>query len=256
MSGASHFKMLLQPGRIGSVNTKNRIIKNGTHLFYHVEPGGYMDQRNIDFYDVLARGGVGLIVVASAPLGIEAPVGYRIDRDEYIAGFSELAETIHKHGCPAFVQLFHLGPMQPPFLPGRPAAASSLPKNESPRPQFARARELTVPEIGDIVNLFAEAAQRIQKAGFDGIELNSATNHLLNSFLSRAWNRRGDAYGCGSLEDRARIVVEIVREVKRRNGKDFAVISLINGVEPGLKQGITVEESSGIARILQSAGAD
>jgi 2,4-dienoyl-CoA reductase (NADPH2) len=86
--------------------------------------------------------------------------------------------------------------------------------------------------------------------------LNGATNHLLNSFLSRAWNRRRDAYGCGSLEDRARIVVEILQEVKRRNGRDFVVISLINGVEPGLKNGITVEQSSGIARILQSAGAD
>jgi 2,4-dienoyl-CoA reductase-like NADH-dependent reductase (Old Yellow Enzyme family) len=149
-----------------------------------------MDQRNIDFYDALARGGVGLIVVASAPLGLEAPVGHRLDKDEYIPGFAELARTIHRHGCPAFVQLFHLGPMQPPFLPGEPAAASSLPKNESPRPQFAKARELTVPEIEDIVNEFARAAQRIQEAGFDGIELNGATNHLLNSFPSRAWSRR------------------------------------------------------------------
>ena len=55
-------------GRIGSVATRNRIINNGTHLFYHDKPGAYMDQRNIDFYDVLARGGVGLIVVASGPL--------------------------------------------------------------------------------------------------------------------------------------------------------------------------------------------
>ena len=86
--------------------------------------------------------------------------------------------------------------------------------------------------------------------------MNGATNHLLNSFLSRAWNRRRDASGCGSLEDRAGIVVGITQEVKRRNGRDFAVISLINGIEPGLKNGITVEESSGIARILQSAGAD
>ena len=61
--------------------------------------------------------------------------------------------------------------MQPPFLPGEPAVASSLPKNESPRPQFAKARELTVPEIGDIVNKFTRAAQRIQEAGFDGMEL-------------------------------------------------------------------------------------
>jgi len=67
--------------------------------------------------------------------------------------------------------------MQPPFLPGELAAASSLPKNESTRPQFAKARELTVPEIGDIVNEFAGAAQRIRAAGFDGTELNGATNH-------------------------------------------------------------------------------
>jgi 2,4-dienoyl-CoA reductase-like NADH-dependent reductase (Old Yellow Enzyme family) len=80
--------------------------------------------------------------------------------------------------------------MQPPFLPGELAAASSLPKNESPRPQFAKARELTVPEIGDIVNEFAGAAQKIRAAGFDGTELDGATNHLLNSFLSRAWKRR------------------------------------------------------------------
>jgi 2,4-dienoyl-CoA reductase (NADPH2) len=256
MFGRARFASLMEPGAIGVIRTRNRIIKNGTHLFYHDKPGGYMDQRNIDFYDVLARGGVGLIVVASAPLGLEAPIGYRIDRDEYIPGFSELARTIHKYKCPAFVQMFHLGPMQPSFLPGRPAAASSLPRNESPRPQFERAHELTIPEISDIVEEFAKGAVRIRRAGFDGIELNSATNHLLNSFLSRAWNRRHDAYGCDSLESRARIVVEIIGEVKRRNGRDFAVIALINGVEPGLRSGITYDESRGIARILEAAGAD
>jgi 2,4-dienoyl-CoA reductase (NADPH2) len=136
------------------------------------------------------------------------------------------------------------------------AAASSIPKSESPRPNFEVARELTIPEIQNIVERFGKAAERIRKAGFDGIELNSATNHLLNSFLSRAWNKRQDAYGSGSLETRARIVVEIIQEIKRQNGEDFAIISLINGAEVGLKQGITLEESQGFARILQEAGAD
>ncbi len=250
------FQKLLEPGDIGSVHTKNRIIKNGTHFFYHNPSDGFMNQRTIDVYDVLARGGVGLIAVASAPLAVEAP-GYRIDRDEYITGFSELAQTIHKHGCPAFVQLFHLGPMSPPFLKGAQAlAASSLPKSESPRPQFEVARELTIPEIEGLVDEFAKAAVRIQKAGFDGVELNSATNHLLNSFLSRAWNKRQDEYGEASLESRARVVVEIIREIKRCNGREFAVIALINGAEVGLKQGITSEDSQGIAQILQQAGAD
>jgi 2,4-dienoyl-CoA reductase (NADPH2) len=79
---------------------------------------------------------------------------------------------------------------------------------------------------------------------------------LLNSFLSRAWNKRQDAYGVGSLESRAKIVVDIIKEVKRLNGQDFAIIALINGAEPGLDNGITPEEAQGIAQILEAAGAD
>jgi 2,4-dienoyl-CoA reductase (NADPH2) len=258
MASINKFMKLQASSSIGSVRTKNRIIKNGTHLFYDTKAdGGHMNDRNIAFYEMLAKGGVGLIVATSGPL-IDGDVpGFRIDRDEYIPGFSKLANAIHQHGCPAFIQLFHLGPMSPLFFKA-PAgtAASSIPKSESPRPNFEVAKELTIPEIQDIVQRFGNAAERIKKAGFDGIELNGATNHLLNSFLSRAWNKRQDSYGCGSLESRARIVVEIIQEIKRRNGKDFAIIALINGAEVGLKQGITLEESQGFARILQEAGAD
>jgi 2,4-dienoyl-CoA reductase (NADPH2) len=234
------------------------MMKNGAHLFYDTKAdGGHMNDRNIAFYETLAKGGVGLIVATSGPLVDGDVPGFRIDRDEYIPGFSKLADAIHKHGCPAFIQLFHLGPMSPLFFKAPAgAAASSIPKSKSPRPNFEIARELTVPEIQEIVERFGKAADRIKKAGFDGIELNSATNHLLNSFLSRAWNKRQDAYGSESLESRARIVVEIIQEVKRRNGQDFAIISLINGAEVGLKLGITSEESQGFARILEKAGAD
>jgi 2,4-dienoyl-CoA reductase (NADPH2) len=248
----------MEPAYIGRVQSRNRIIKNGTGLFYDTkEERGHMNDTNIAVYEALAKGGVGLLVAASAPL-IDADVpGFRIDRDEYIPGFSKLATAIHKHGCPAFVQIFHVGPMSPLFFkaPGG-VAASSIPKSESPRPFFEVARELAIPEIRDIVERFGKAAERVREAGFDGIELNGATNHLLNSFLSRAWNRRQDAYGCGSLESRARIVVEIIQDIKRRNGKDFAIIALINGAEVGLKQGITLQESKEFARMLQAAGAD
>jgi 2,4-dienoyl-CoA reductase (NADPH2) len=258
MSNHTRFQRLTEPASIGKVRTKNRMMKNGAHLFYDTkEDGGHMNARNIAFYETLAKGGVGLIVATSGPLVDGDVPGFRIDRDEYIPGFAKLADAIHQHGCPAFIQLFHLGPMSPLFFKAPAgAAASSIPKSKSPRPNFEIARELTVPEIQEIVERFGKAADRIKKAGFDGIELNSATNHLLNSFLSRAWNKRQDAYGSESLESRARIVVEIIQEVKRRNGQDFAIISLINGAEVGLKLGITSEESQGFARILEKAGAD
>jgi 2,4-dienoyl-CoA reductase (NADPH2) len=258
MSIHTRFRKLMEPAYIGTVRTRNRMMKNGAHLFYDTKAdGGHMNDRNIAFYETLAKGGVGLIVATSGPL-IDGDVpGFRIDCDEYIPGFSKLADAIHKHSCPAFIQLFHLGPMSPLFFKAPAgAAASSIPKSESPRPNFEVARELTIPEIQNIVERFGKAAERIKKAGFDGIELNGATNHLLNSFLSRAWNKRQDAYGSGSLESRARIVVEVIQEIKRRNGQDFAIIALINGAEVGLKQGITLEESQGFARILQEAGAD
>jgi 2,4-dienoyl-CoA reductase (NADPH2) len=252
------FRKLMEPAYIGQVRTRNRIIKNGTGLFYDTKAdGGHMNDTNIACYETMSKGGVGLLVTATAPL-IDADVpGFRITRDEYIPGFTKLAAAIHNHGCPAFAQIFHVGPMSPLFFKAPSGvAASSIPKGESPRPFFEVARELTIPEIQDIVETFGKAAERIKKAGFDGIELNSATNHLLNSFLSRAWNRRQDAYGCESLESRARIVVEIIQDIKRRNGRDFAIIALINGAEVGLKQGITLEESKGIARLLEEAGAD
>jgi len=258
MSIHTRFQRLMEPAYIGKVHTRNRMMKNGTHLFYDTKAdGGHMNDKNIAFYETLAKGGVGLIVATSGPL-IDGDVpGFRIDRDEYIPGFRKLADAIHQHGCPAFIQLFHLGPMSPLFFKAPAgAAASSIPKSESPRPSFEVARELTIPEIQDIVQRFGKAAERIKKAGFDGIELNSATNHLLNSFLSRAWNKRQDAYGIGSLESRARIVVEIIQEIKRRIGQDFTMIALINGAEVGLKNGITINESQGIAQILQQAGAD
>jgi 2,4-dienoyl-CoA reductase (NADPH2) len=248
----------MESAYIGPVHTRNRIMKNGTGLFYDTKADrGHMNDTNIAAYETLSKGGVGLLVAASAPLIDADCPGFRIDRDEFIPGFSKLAAAIHKHGCPAFVQIFHVGPMSPLFFkaPGG-VAASSIPKSESPRPFFEVARELTISEIRDIVQRFGKAAERIKKAGFDGIELNGATNHLLNSFLSRAWNRRQDAYGCGSLESRARIVVEIIQDIKKRNGKEFAIIALINCAEVGLKQGITLEESKEFARMLQAAGAD
>jgi 2,4-dienoyl-CoA reductase (NADPH2) len=97
---------------------------------------------------------------------------------------------------------------------------------------------------------------RAQEAGFDDVEVNSARMHLLNSFLSRAWNKRQDKYGCASLENRTRFLVAIIREIKKRLGQDFPVITLINGIELMIYNGITIEEAQGIAKILQDAGVD
>lgn len=259
MARRTRFERLLEPGYIGSVRTRNRILKTGSTLGFYPWEDGHIQQKVIDSYEALAKGGAGIVTVGAAPLGVPPGRGYLMNDDKYLPDMTRLAEAIRKYGCPAFAQMFHLGPMLPPFLVSsgvKPVAASSLDKEELPLPHLAVPQELSVSEIEQIVQQFSDQAARIKRAGFQVIELNAGCNHLLNSFLSRAWNKRQDAYGVGSLESRARIMVDIIREIKRLNGQDFAIIALINGAEPGLEKGITPDEAQGIAKILQAAGAD
>jgi len=255
------YKYLAEPIYIGKVRLKNRMMKNGTGFFWD-DPSkrSVMDDKYIAFFEALAKGGAALVSSAVGPLirDLEAPMpGYRIRSDEFIPGWKKWADAIHKYDCLAFHQLFHLGPMVPLFGEAPPGvSASSIPKEESPVPRFHVPRSLTIPELEDIINLFAEGAERMKKAGLDGTELNGACNHLLNNFLSRAWNRRTDEYGPQSMENRARLYINIIKEIKRRNGKDWPIIALMNAMEVNLKDGITIEEAKQFARMFVEAGAD
>ena len=92
--------------------------------------------------------------------------------------------------------------------------------------------------------------------GWEGVEVEAGHSYLLNSFLSRAWNRRDDDYGCQTLETRARFAAEIVRAIRTRVGPAFVIGMRVNGQEWGHEQGITPEESRGFAKVLESAGLD
>jgi len=265
------FERLLEPGYIGQVRTRNRMVKTGATLLYWHENELQMNERIKAFYEALARGGVGLLVVEAPtidyPFGRRWEQRYRIDDDKYIKGLSELVQIIHKHGCPTFMQMNHDGPWQTvwgpePLVPGPPIAASPV-SIDSPNDFHNEVpRALTIPEIEEIVDKFASAAVRAEKAGFDGVDINAASSHLLHNFLSPFWNKRQDAYGCGSLENRARFLVEIIQEIKKRLGQDFPVSIIINGIEIGQAIGVdnseclTAEDSRGIAQLLEQAGAD
>ncbi|MCF8095446.1 MAG: FAD-dependent oxidoreductase [Desulfobacteraceae bacterium] len=254
----SKFEKLGEPIYIGKARLKNRMMKNGTGFFWdNPETGGFMEDCYISFFEALAKGGLALAVSAVAPLQEGPMPGFRALSDEYIPGWKKWADAIKKHDCLAFHQLFHLGPMSPLFAKAPPGVApTTIPLEESPRPEFEVPHEITIPQIHDIVDRFASAAERMKKAGLQGTELNAACNHLLDCFLSRAWNKREDEYGCQNMENRTRIVVDIIKEIKRRNGEDWPIIALINGMEVGLKDGINVEESSQFAKIFEQAGAD
>ena len=255
------YRHLAAPIRIGQLELKNRFMKNGTGFFWDdTSTGSHMNQRYLDYFETLAKGGTALISSATGPLirdvGARMP-GFKINHDDYLPGWRQWADVVHRHGAVAFAQIFHLGPMAPLLVKVPPSAsASAIPRELSPRPGFGDFRAFTVPEIEDIIDQFAAAAERTKAAGIDGTELNAACNHFVNNFLSRAWNRREDSYGAQTMENRTRVAVQIISEIKRRNGADWPLIMLMNGIEVDLADGITIEESTEFARIFVAAGAD
>lgn len=252
-------KKLLEPFQISQVKTRNRMVKAGQGMALAADDG-HVSDTNIGYYEVLAKGGVGLIIVETTcvdfPISLSGPRRLSIDNDDFIRGFSQLVQAIHRYDCPAFLQLNHAGPSHPSRLSGlQPIAASSLTMPELPRTTYGPTKGLTIAEIRGLVDKFTKAAERAQKAGFDGIEIHAAHAYLINSFLSRAWNKRQDTYG-GSLRNRSRFLIEVVQAIKECLGQAYPIGVRINGAEYGVDRGITPEESQEIAQLLQEAGAD
>jgi 2,4-dienoyl-CoA reductase (NADPH2) len=270
---AKRFEMLLEPGRIGPVVTKNRMVKSGAAARYWGRGEDQVSDRIKHYYEAFARGGIGLLIVEGPliePVEERMNGNYRLDDDNYIKGVAELTSLLHSHGCPTFVQLNHTANWQktmpwrpPPAVPpeqprgASPVCIKSIMDNNNEMP-----REITAGELLEIVDNIGVLAVRLEKAGFDGIEINAASTHLFHSFLSPFWNKRHDAYGCDSLENRTRFLVQTIREIKKRLGNDYPVSIIINGLEMGTLIGVenseclTLEDAVGIARILEAAGAD
>jgi 2,4-dienoyl-CoA reductase (NADPH2) len=256
-----HHQNLLAPIEIGRVKLRNRIMKTGAGTSF-IEKNGQVGDRMIGFYEALAKGGVGLVTVESTgvdfPAGIHHPsVQLHFENDSYLPGFQKLTEAVHKQHCPVFIQLFHSGPWHPQSWSGvQPIAASALSKKELPHPHLDEPRSVTEAEIKTLVDRFADAAERAKRAGFDGVEVNTSSTHLINSFLSPAWNRRTDRYGPQNLENRARFLVDIVSAIKSRLGQDYPVSVLLSGAEYGVPNGIVFEDACGFAMLLEKAGVD
>src|SRR5512137_2436973 len=131
MSGNTRFEKLLSPGQIGKIKTKNHIIKTANGTSYIEHETGYVGDRALAYYEALAKGGVGLLIVESC--GVEFPLAcqhveaqFRLSDDKYIPSYSKLAEIVHKHGCPIMIQFQHAGPWNPTgLLPKRDTKAAS-----------------------------------------------------------------------------------------------------------------------------------
>ena len=249
---------LFEPFKIKNVTLKNRLVKS-SQWFIYPEQDGTVGERLKQFYATIAKGGVGLIIVEEScceyPIGASDVPHIRLDDDKCIPGLAELVESIHQHDCKAFIQITHAGPAHKSHSDGQqPVAPSTI--DPPAEPGMDLAREMTIDEVKEKIELYSQAALRTKKAGFDGCEIHLAHYAMGNSFLSRMQNKREDEYGCKTLEDRARFGCEILKRTRELVGPDHVVGVRMSAIELGHPDGTTNEEAVEFAKMFEKAGAD
>ncbi|MBH1997603.1 MAG: FAD-dependent oxidoreductase [Sphingomonadaceae bacterium] len=240
------------------------------------EADGTCGERLRAFHSRQAEGGIGLVTLGV--VGVGWPIGSNmkgqpaLSEDGHIAGLALLARDVQAHGARFAVQL-HFGGLvaMEDMLAGRPAWTPSLPviidgdmmagflEEEAAVAPFFQLRDvrykvMTREDIAELVAMFGAAARRARAAGVDGIEIHAGHGYIISSFLSPATNRREDEYG-GSVENRSRLLVEIIRAVREGAGGDIAVWCKIDTEEYEREGGIRLHHALETARLAEAAGA-
>ena len=246
---------LFETSAIKSLELKNRAVRSATWEGAG-DHKGHVTDRVVELYENLADGGVGLIItgfqyVLPNGVGIAHQVGNY--SDDLIAGLSRLAEAVRSRGSLVMAQLVHTGSKAIPAL--FPEEGEIWGPSAVPDPLTGNIpMEMTQQEIFRLVEAYAAAASRAQRAGFAGIQLHGAHGYGINQFLSAAWNQRSDKYG-GSISGRYRFLGEVLEGVRGAVGKDYPVFIKLSGDDfsPG---GLLPEESLDIGRRLVEDGID
>jgi 2,4-dienoyl-CoA reductase-like NADH-dependent reductase (Old Yellow Enzyme family) len=173
-----------------------------------------------------------------------------IYKDDLIEGYRQMTERIHERGSRVALQILHCGLLANSKLTGQPPMAASVVEGFAPPP----IHEMTTGDIQDLIEAYGLAALRALKAGFDAVQIHAAHGYMGSQFLSPAFNKRQDAYG-GSVENRARFLVEVLRKMRASVGKDYPIMVKMNS-EDFLPGGLTLKDSVQIGRLLQEEGVD
>jgi 2,4-dienoyl-CoA reductase-like NADH-dependent reductase (Old Yellow Enzyme family) len=253
--------VVFAPLQFRSLMVKNRVFRSSlAGRFNNYDGTG--TQIHINWDMKFARGGVGAIISSNAPVhprGLIVPNYAHIDRDETIPFWRELVERVHEHDCKYIVQLAFSGRQRD--LGGIQFEKGWSSTNKEEPIHGLECERMTIPQIKELVQRFAQAARRAREAGADGIEIHGCNGYLITQFLSPAVNNRKDEYG-GSLENRARFPLEIVRAIRAEVGSDYHLQFKITAVDYGndlffwWSKGTKLEESIQVCKWLEEEGVD
>lgn len=243
------FERLFRPITLGNTEFKNRIVMLAMGVGC-LEPDNTIGDRFVNYFTERAKGGAGLIIVSCLAANSDLPLSAPIFHDRYMPGTRRLVDAVHAYGSKICAQLlvwYHwrvkegapLEVVGPSVVPNRMIGATP--------------RALTVDEIHLLVDEFGKSARRAKDWGFDALEIHMGMGFVLNRFLSPPTNLRTDEYG-GSLENRLRISLEVIKSIQDAVGKDFPLSCRISADE-FMEGGHTVEDSKKVAVFLEKAGA-
>ena len=253
--------VIFEPLRFRSLEVKNRLFRSSIAGRWDNYDGSGTKTR-IDWDIKFARGGIGTVISSNTPVhprGLIVPGYAHLDSDDKVPFWRELGRRVREHGAKYVVQIAFSGRQRDI---GGIVYPKGLSSTDKPEPLHGlECERMTVRQIWEVIDAFGQAARRAREAELDGIEIHGCNGYLITQFLSPAINDRKDEWG-GSLENRARFALEVVRAVRREVGRDFHLQFKISAVDdndalsPWQPKGTTLEESAQVCRWLEDEGVD
>lgn len=212
----------------------------------------------IQLYRAWAEGGTGLLITGNVmvdALAMTGPGGVALQQDSDLAPFRQWAEAAQTDGTKVWMQINHPGRQVFQDMGGKCLAPSAIALDMGKHSKmFGQPKAMTEEEILDVKARFLTTAKQAEKAGFDGVQIHAAHGYLLAQFLSPLSNCRDDQWG-GSLENRARLLLDIVKEIRAACGKSFSVAVKLNSAD-FQKGGFEVEDAEVVVAWLADLGVD
>ena len=249
---------LFEPARINGMALKNRFVRSATMESMATADGCPTPELK-SLYARLAEGDVGLIITSGSMiekwkrppkvLGLQSPLV--MHADHHGDAWQDVVAAVHERGAKIAMQIGHLGRQDIPALRGAaPIAPSVVPLKDGDDLPCA----MTVDEIGDVVEKFAQACRREKAAGFDAVQFHGAHGNLIHNFMSPFTNKRTDAYG-GSTANRSRFMIDIIERSRQLVGPDFPLMIKMN-FDDFVVGGLEKDDAVAMAEILARAGID
>ncbi len=246
--------LLTSPFVMNKLELHNRIVLPPLATEKSAE-GGKVSKSLLEYYDAItADRAIGLVIVEHCYVHLSGKASasqLSVDSNASLSELTTLANTIQHNGSKAVMQISHAGSATSEEVTGSvvigPSAVANPRKGIMPR-------EMTLEEIEEIIQSFIASAKLVKEAGFDGVEIHSAHGYFLNQFYSPLTNLREDAYG-GSLENRVRIHLEIIKGIRKVVGNNFPILLRL-GASDYSEGGTTLEDSLKVVPLFEEAGVD